>query len=330
MENRDHCTLEEGLPQYHRPWAVAGRQGSGSVDKSFRPAITRAAVVTVVAKAREQTFEENAVASVIRSPRLNKKPRKLQGAEEVVERPLQPEPAAQIQETGGFYAEPVENTAPLMEQVAPEPGITEEELAALKRRLEQAESRAEAAEHELAAIRSGLEQLRTDAREQGYAAGCQQANDRLDAEYQRKLESVQAVLQGISSRLEQLVSHAEDTMVETIYAAVVKIIGERMVEPENILSMIRHVSSQLVRPENFTVRLAPADYELVMQARSHPGDNEIAAVKIVADPRVELGGCILESVTGSLDARLEVQLQRLKGVLLDSRARRQSELQAKK
>jgi flagellar assembly protein FliH len=272
------------------------------------------------------------VATVIRSPRLNKKPRKLHSTEaaepKAVEPKVQPIPEMHIKESPEPYTVPEERiiNAPV------EPAITAEEFAELERRTELAEARAVAAERELSAVESDLETLRTTAREEGFAAGHAEANNRLDVEYQQKLQSVQEVLHALSTELQKLVLQAEDSIVETVYAAVVRIIGDQLIEPEGIVALVKHVSAQLVRPENFIVRLAPEDYELITagSGRISLSQDESAKLKVVPDTRIELGGCILESATGSLDARLEVQLQRLKDVLLDSRARRQSELLGQK
>ena len=47
-----------------------------------------------------------------------------------------------------------------------------------------------------------------------------------------------------------------------------------------------------------------------------------ASLRWVADPEVTLGGCMLRSSEGALDARLEVQLQALKASLVTTRASR--------
>jgi flagellar assembly protein FliH len=275
------------------------------------------------------------MATVIRSPRVSKKPRKLRSTEvaapvepKVTETEAQPAPEMHVKDPPEPYAVPEERIV----HAPAEPMITREEYAELERRLELAESRAETAERELAAVESDLASLKAAARDEGLAAGREEAGNRLDAEYRQKLQSVQEILQTLSAELPKLVLQAEDSIVETVYATVLRIVGDQLIEPKGIIALVKHVSAQLVRPENFIVRLSPDDYELLTagSGRISLSQDESARLKVVPDERIELGGCILESATGSLDARLEIQLQRLKDVLLDSRARRQSELLGKK
>ncbi len=66
------------------------------------------------------------------------------------------------------------------------------------------------------------------------------------------------------------------------------------------------------------VRVSPDDYEaLLVEPVLIELEDQRGAIRLVEDPRVMLGGCIVESSRGTLDARLETQIERLKSVLLD-------------
>ena len=49
-----------------------------------------------------------------------------------------------------------------------------------------------------------------------------------------------------------------------------------------------------------------------------PKNGDTARLELVADERVELGGCLIETDGGTLDGRLETQLKRLRDTLLDA------------
>jgi flagellar assembly protein FliH len=68
------------------------------------------------------------------------------------------------------------------------------------------------------------------------------------------------------------------------------------------------------------VRLAPGDADLLRTM--HGEMTRLAGIKgleIVSDEGIELGGCLLETARGGLDARLETQVQRLRELLLAAR-----------
>ena len=69
------------------------------------------------------------------------------------------------------------------------------------------------------------------------------------------------------------------------------------------------------------VRVSPTDLPLLQ-----PEEKRLAAavpgheLTLVADARIELGGCIVESSLGTLDGRMEVQLRELYSTLRAARA----------
>lgn len=260
------------------------------------------------------------MATVIRSPRVNDHPRKLK-KEVGVELNDDLEKAEAILPEQHSRVEVEEIAGPY------EPEISPEDVAELRHKAEVAEERAGKAERAMAMLREELEKCRAEAREQGYAAGYEESCRKADAEYRENLEVIERISQGFLGRLDNLVAESEDLIVETIYVSVLKIIGEQLIDKDSIAKMVRHVADQLIHAENFVVRLSPSDCDLLKKSRKKLfPENEPASVRLVPDNRVELGGCILESAGGSLDARLEVQLSRLKEVLLSNRALRQNEL----
>jgi flagellar assembly protein FliH len=71
-----------------------------------------------------------------------------------------------------------------------------------------------------------------------------------------------------------------------------------------------------------SVRVNPADLPLLEARRAELLATTAAPVlHLLADARVTLGGCLIESAAGTLDARLELQLQGLFETLRAARAR---------
>jgi flagellar assembly protein FliH len=93
-----------------------------------------------------------------------------------------------------------------------------------------------------------------------------------------------------------------------------------------VVAAVRNVVRERTAREALTLRVCPTDHALLMSEREHLLEgHEGASVSIVADERVRLGGCMLETSAGTLDGRMEVQLQRLHDLLLSTRARRAAE-----
>jgi flagellar assembly protein FliH len=182
-----------------------------------------------------------------------------------------------------------------------------------------------AAEHRLHEIQEELARDRRAAieegRMQGYQDGMQASREALDEE----LERLKALIEGLSNEKSKRLSEAEDAIVEVVGASIAKILGEVMLTPEGVVAAVRNAIAQLTQRDKLIVRISPDDFALLEAERHKLLEGlDDTSVELVQDDRVKLGGCLLETKSGSLDGRLEVQLQRLSDVLLNARAQRQT------
>jgi flagellar assembly protein FliH len=84
---------------------------------------------------------------------------------------------------------------------------------------------------------------------------------------------------------------------------------------------VTQVLQRLKDDQQVVVRVQPADLDTLTAAK--PALSRAlagATLTLVADQRVELGGCIVESTLGNLDGRLEVQLSELYEILRTAKA----------
>ncbi|MET0752996.1 MAG: FliH/SctL family protein, partial [Pyrinomonadaceae bacterium] len=97
-----------------------------------------------------------------------------------------------------------------------------------------------------------------------------------------------------------------------------KIIGEEVKHDEAtrgeiVLNALRHARQQ----EMLTVRVSAADVSLLENMREKIDSfGRAKFIDFVADQAVKSGGCIIESASGTIDARLETQLRILEKSLL--------------
>lgn len=190
--------------------------------------------------------------------------------------------------------------------------------------LTHANERAQAAEQELEALKTDLERIREEARSVGYAAGAAQARGEQDAETQKLRAEFAALLGALHDEIVKSATHAEVTLVEIAYTAACRIIGAAAISREAVAGTVSTAVQAMTHQQEIVVHVSEHDYRLLVgdAAARH---SEATPYRIVADGRVKLGGCIVEGAAGSLDARLEVQLQRLKDTLVSAHAQAQAD-----
>lgn len=96
-----------------------------------------------------------------------------------------------------------------------------------------------------------------------------------------------------------------------------KVIKQELAQsPEAVLSVVRACMHRLKEKEA-RVRVCPKDLDTVRGAReSFLGIADgLSDLEIVSDRRVQPGGCIVDTPSGSMDARLETQLEHIEQAL---------------
>jgi len=192
--------------------------------------------------------------------------------------------------------------------------------AGLRQAAAQADSQLAAAQ---AAAQAAGEEGRRSGFEQGYAQGLQQAREKVSEELRQlraqaqeesqaalsdKLQALGQLMESLKQRNQQLVASAEDDLVALAHEAICRILGQRAAAPEVVANMVRLLLAQHERSAKVKIHVHPMDAEALREV-------QVAGCDWVADENVQLGGVLLRSSQGDLDARLEVQLEELRRTL---------------
>jgi flagellar assembly protein FliH len=141
---------------------------------------------------------------------------------------------------------------------------------------------------------------------------------------QESLERLDALLASAAQAVEQWRSESEDDLVGLAHDIACRILGARAVERQALEQMTRHVLREHGPRAPLAVHVHPDDFEHIAQSPAP----RATAWEWVADPAIALGGVVLRSPQGSLDARLDAQLRALGEALVaqrDERRRARSE-----
>ena len=151
------------------------------------------------------------------------------------------------------------------------------------------------------AIVAGAQAAFQAERQRGYAEGIEEA----------KLEQAEQMIENVSRTIDYF-GKVETRMVELVMQALRKIISD-FNDEDRVLITVKNVLSVVRNQKQMTLRLNPNQVEIV-KARvndllaNYPG---VGYLDIVADSRLQLDSCILESDIGLVEASMEGQLQAL-------------------
>lgn len=164
-----------------------------------------------------------------------------------------------------------------------------------------------------AGYEEGMEQGWNDGLEQGIQEGLRRGREEVAA-LQSCNERLTTMAEAISSLSESWQAELESAAIEIGYAALLRILGQKCTDRAMVESMVRAVLEQLPERRLLNIHLAPADHALLHDGQGMPPSLGAA---LLADERVSMGGCIVDTDAGSLDGRLETRLAELKAVLVE-------------
>lgn len=165
---------------------------------------------------------------------------------------------------------------------------------------------------------SGMERAAADAQAHlqcEIASAIAQATEKLNAHAGR----LEALADSFARQAGDLATLAEDEMVALAFEAVCRVLGTHAASRDGVRAQLLHAIEAWESSEPVTLCLHPDDAALL------DSDSELATrlrgalprlLKWQADPQVELGGCMLKSAQGALDARLETQIEALRDSIL--------------
>jgi len=192
-------------------------------------------------------------------------------------------------------------------------------------RMESEDIRARA-EQEIAAWweqrRSEDEAIRSRAFEEGYRQGLEagrtDAERAVRAENESLISEARALLERAHRRKREIIQEAEPFLIELSCAIAEKIIGRQLtLSPEWIADFTRSVLNRRKEKGTVTLCVAPQHFPFLQSVREEllSALDSQAELQILPDPGVKDHGCIVRSAFGSIDARIDTQLQEIKAVL---------------
>jgi len=122
---------------------------------------------------------------------------------------------------------------------------------------------------------------------------------------------------------EKVLRDSEDQLLAmTMLIAKKVILREVQQDRQTVVRLIHAAVSKLNAQDDLIIRVNPDDYALLLSSNDELLRNEMAAVKfeLKPDPTVTMGGCLVVTRLGTVDAGLEAQLEEIYRSLLEEQA----------
>lgn len=162
--------------------------------------------------------------------------------------------------------------------------------------------------------------------QRGLGEGRAQMAKELEADMEEQREAgrrrMDELLARIAAQVPPLVAGRERLVVQLAFAIAERIVKQAVeADRDVVLRQVREAVRRVHGLERIIVRVHPDDADLVRARRLDLAAGSEAARELTVEPdeQVGRGGCMLESDSGTVDARLMTQMQNLETALLEHR-----------
>jgi flagellar biosynthesis/type III secretory pathway protein FliH len=158
------------------------------------------------------------------------------------------------------------------------------------------------------------EAAKSAGRDEGLAAG----RAEIEADLAESVASLEGVVAEARADRQKIIEGAETEIVKLAMTIAERIVHEQItVDPKVVVDNVRQALTRLVGREVVTLRVNPADLDLIRSHRDGiAGSNDVEHLRVVEDARVDRGGVIVETDAGTIDAKISTQIREARRTLL--------------
>lgn len=162
-------------------------------------------------------------------------------------------------------------------------------------------------------IESIQKQAHTEGHERGYHEGYTKGLAQGETEIRQKAEAFQALIHSLDTPFEELDEEVIEQTAQLAMAIARQIIRRELhADPGQVVAVVRDALKALpVMARKIRVFLHPDDAVLVREVLSLHDDDDSQTWRIVEDPLLSRGGCKINSENSTIDASIEMRLQRV-------------------
>lgn len=171
-----------------------------------------------------------------------------------------------------------------------------------------------------------VKEVKANAFKDGYETGEKQAEEDLHNQYQEKFEEVKQILEEAFHIKEQMIQESETMMIELSTEIAEKIIMKEIELDQSITkTMAKEILKKTKESEKIAINVSPDYFSYLKNAREEllMELNGQVELSIYPDPSIDSGGCMIKTSYGTLDAKVDTQLEEIKKVLFDILGREQ-------
>jgi flagellar assembly protein FliH len=163
-----------------------------------------------------------------------------------------------------------------------------------------------------AELADDIARVKVEAQQQGQESGQKAGREQVQRELASALKAMNAVRSECEREQQRAMGDLEQQVVEVVLAALEKLLGPAASATSGVSGAVTQILAKYAPDGYLKILVSEHDFQLLQELDAQVVQTLGAArYELCPDPRVQLGGCLIESAQGEIDGRLEVQLEEL-------------------
>lgn len=168
-----------------------------------------------------------------------------------------------------------------------------------------------------------VSEIEKEAYEKGFAEGQKAGMEVGESMGETLLKQYSSGIDALNKLRRELFLTSEKEVIRLSLEVARKVIKREVaIDEELILTLVKVALSRVADQTLITIRVNPRDYQSIERHRPagigmSENGSASESVKIVEDPLIARGGCIIETESGTIDARVEEQIREIEKGLLE-------------
>lgn len=152
-----------------------------------------------------------------------------------------------------------------------------------------------------------------EACDRGFSKGVTEGINREKRELALAAESVAKLIRELKALKEDFLKNSEKGIIDLVFLIAGSVIHKEVsTDREVVLSVLHDAMKNIQDRERISIRLNPEDYRYITEAKPDFLDS-FKDILIEKDEEIEQGGAVIKTHSGTLDARLDQQLNKIMG-----------------
>jgi flagellar assembly protein FliH len=159
--------------------------------------------------------------------------------------------------------------------------------------------------------------------QEAYARGIEEERKQADEDLAGICSALTAAVSIVSKLRERIVKESEEELLKLSFMVAKKIIRQEIKQDRQIMTlMVGEALREFPEHHDIVLCLHPEDYKVISSNRELflSGVGEERLITLKSDEAMTLGGCVVESSAGIIDARIEAQLDEIYRNLIEEKS----------